>query len=118
MIDVHTGINYGDDARATDAKPVLRVLKADDLGRWLGCVAVPDDRAVIIHRGMVVEARGNRGQRALRDGQKSVRLHADDSEQRFDQVESAVYQIREEIVGGGNQKSLPNLAIEAPLHLT
>src|SRR5882724_10096340 len=36
VIDVHAGINDGDDAGATDAEAVLGVLKPDNLGRGLG----------------------------------------------------------------------------------
>src|ERR1700757_2854176 len=43
LIDVHTGINDGDDAGAANAKTVLRVLKTDDLGGRLSGVAVPND---------------------------------------------------------------------------
>src|SRR5580704_1892152 len=56
MIDVDAGINHGDDASAADAETVLGVLQADNLGSGLSGIAMPDDRAVVIHRSMVIEA--------------------------------------------------------------
>jgi hypothetical protein len=56
VIDVHTGINDGDDAGAADSKTVLRVLKTDDLGGRLSGIAVPDDGAVIIYWSGVIKA--------------------------------------------------------------
>src|SRR5258707_4808205 len=56
VIDVHTGINNGDDAGATDAETVLRVLKTDYLGGRLSGVGMPNNRSVVIHWGSIVEA--------------------------------------------------------------
>jgi hypothetical protein len=56
VIDVHTGINDGDDAGAANSKTVLSILKADDLGPWLSGIAVPDDGAVIIYWSGVIKA--------------------------------------------------------------
>src|SRR5258706_84644 len=56
VIDVHAGINDGDDAGAANSKTVLRVLKTDDLAGRLSGVAMPNDRAIVIHGGSIVEA--------------------------------------------------------------
>jgi hypothetical protein len=56
VIDVHAGINDGDDAGAANSKTVLRVLKTDDLGGRLSGIAVPDDGAVIIYWSGVIKA--------------------------------------------------------------
>ncbi len=66
MVDVNASVNDGHDAGAGDAKTVLRVLEADDLGRRLCRIAVPNDGAVVIYGGSVVKTGGNAAERRRR----------------------------------------------------
>src|SRR5207244_11254880 len=72
MIGVYACVNDGDDSLAGYAKPVLSVLKTDDLRCRLRGVTVPHDHAVIIHRCLVVKPRRNALDRGQRDWQQWI----------------------------------------------
>src|ERR1700687_2662697 len=117
MIDVYARVNYSNDACPADSKTVLRIQETNDLRRRLGGITVPDGGAVVIHRSGVVQTRRNVSERRLRDGQEVINLHTDDAEQGLHQIEGAVQQISEEVVGRCYEKGLANLAVQAALHL-
>src|SRR5438046_9087520 len=81
MIGVYACVNDGDDSLAGYAKPVLSVLKTDDLRCRLRGVTVPHDHAVIIHRCLVVKPRSNALEAGQRDLQQWIHLDTSTSEQ-------------------------------------
>jgi hypothetical protein len=117
MVNLHTGINHGDDSGTANSKTVLCVLKPDDLCRWLNHIAVPSDGAVIIYRSGVVEAGGDAGERRLGDREESVSLNTDDPQQGLDKVQRSVQEIGKKVVGGRYEKGLADLPVQRALNL-
>src|ERR1700720_620155 len=111
MINVHTGIDHGDDSGAANAKAVLCVLQPDDLCRGLDHISVPSDAAVIIHRSSVVKPGGDAGERRLGDGEESIRFDTHNSQEGLDEGEGAVDQVAKQIVGRSHEKGLANWAV-------
>src|SRR5260370_31211126 len=118
MVHVDASVNHGHNARAANSKTVLSVLKPDDLGRGLRRIAMPNDGAVVLHRGLVITTRGNGGEWRLRDGQEVVGLNAHDPQQGFRERECPVHKVCEKIVGRCYQKVLADRAVQATLDLT
>src|SRR5436309_14546084 len=112
MVDVHTGINHGDDTGTANSKTVLCILKPYNLCRRLNHVTVPGDRAVIIHRSGIVESGGDAGERRLGDGEESIRLNTDNSQEGLHERNRAVNQVVEQVVGGRHKKGLANWAVK------
>ena len=54
----------------------------------------------------------------LRDRQETILLNADDPKERFDQVQRAIDNLDDQILGGGHQVGLADLAIQRSLNLT
>src|SRR5882724_4127538 len=117
MVDVDAGINDGDDSGTANSKTVLCILKPDNLCRRLNHVAVPGDGAVIVHRSGVVESGGDAGERRLGDGEESIRLNTDNSQNGLHEGERAANQVGKQVVGGRHQKGMANLAVQPTLNL-
>ena len=117
MVDVHAGIDDGDDTGTANSKTVLCILKPDNLCRWLNHVTVPGDNAVIIHRSVIVESGGDAGERRLWDGEESIRLNTDNAQEGLHERDRAVNQVVEQVVGGRYQKGLANRAVQRALNL-
>src|SRR5882672_8242473 len=117
MVDVHTSINHSDDSGTANSKTVLCVMKPDDLHCWLNHIAVPSDGAVIIHRSGIVESGGNAVERRLGDGEESIRLNTDDSQQGLDKVQRSVQEIDKKVVGGRYEEGLADLTVQRALNL-
>ena len=117
MRGVDAGVNYCHDASAADIEAVLCVRETDDLRGRLGGITVPDKSAVIVDRRLIIQAGRDTGDRLLRNGEELVRLNTLNAEERFEEIQCAVQEVRDEIARGGNQKSLPDSAIERPLYL-
>jgi hypothetical protein len=78
---------------------------------------VPGDNAVIIHRSVIVESGGDAGERRLWDGEESVSLNTDDSQQGLDKVQRSVQEIDKKVVGGRYEEGLADLAVQPALNL-
>src|SRR5260370_36944675 len=101
MIDVHTGVDYGNDPRAADSEAVLRIGQANDLPGRLRRVTVRDRSAEIVYRRGI-------GQPVWRviDGwqwnwQRLVGLNDLDSHQRLEELNYATHQRMQQITSAG-----------------
>src|SRR5260370_33762155 len=101
MVHVDASVNHGHNARAANSKTVLSVLKPDDLGRGLRRIAMPNDGAVVIHRGLVIKTRGNGGEGRLRDGGEGGGRNAHDPQQGIRERGGPVHKGSGKIVGRG-----------------
>src|SRR6267378_4597716 len=117
MVDVHTSINHSDDSGTANSKTVLCVMKPDDLYCWLNHIAVPSDGAVIIHRSGIVESGGNAVERRLGDGEESIGLNTDDSQQGLDKVQRSIQEIGKKVIGGRYEEGLADLTVQRALNL-
>src|SRR6266404_9829896 len=50
MIDVHAGIDHGNDSSAGDPETIVRIRQPNDLTSWLRGISVGNDAAKIVHR--------------------------------------------------------------------
>src|SRR5260370_39225129 len=104
MVHVDASVNHGHNARAANSKTVLSVLKPDDLGRGLRRIAMPNDGAVVIHRGLVIKTRGNGGAWRLRYWQEGVGPHPHDTLQGVPERKRPVFKGWKEIFARSVQK--------------
>ena len=86
MIDVHAGVNDGDDAGTCDVKAELRIDETNDLGGRLGCIAVHDDSPVVVHRSGVIQSGGDGVDGPLRKREEMVGFNALNTEQLLEET--------------------------------
>src|SRR5271168_1459815 len=78
---------------------------------------MPNDGAVIIHRGVVVQPGGNAGGCGQGQGEKAIGFHAGDAGEGFEKQQGVVDEILKDIGGGGDQEGLVDLTVQCALHL-
>ena len=118
VVGVDARVNESHNSRTADPETILSVLQPNDLGCGLRRIPMPDYRAVVIDRRGVRQTRGNAGQMRLRNQQETILLNADDPKERFDQVQRAIDNLDDQILGRGHQVGLADLAIQRSLNLT